>query len=88
MKIKECYVSKNGISCFTDINTLHNIKEINYVKHINLDKKIIFSLKRNILFYITLRLGEIIIKDFLTNKHSLLNVTCKDNDILTLITFS
>ncbi len=88
MIIKECYVSKNGISCFTDINTMHNIKDINYMKNINLDNKIFFSLKKNFLFYITMRLGEIIIKDFLINKHSLLNVTSKDNDLLTLISFS
>ena len=88
MIIKECYVSKNGISCFTDINTMHNIKDINYMKNINLDNKIFFSFKKNFLFYITMRLGEIIIKDFLINKHSLLNVTSKDNDLLTLISFS
>ena len=28
MKFKECYVSKNGISCITDINTLHNYNKI------------------------------------------------------------
>ena len=27
MKIKECFVSKHGISCFTDINTLVSIKK-------------------------------------------------------------
>ena len=28
MEFKECYVSKNGISCITNINTLHNFKKI------------------------------------------------------------
>ena len=28
MEFKECYVSKNGISCITNINTLHNLKKV------------------------------------------------------------
>ena len=62
MKIKECYVSQNGISCFTNINSMHNIKNIDMHN---------FKFKSNILFYLGLRLCEFILKDFFLNKHIL-----------------
>ena len=61
MNIKECYVSKNGISCFTDINTMHNIKDIN-------NNNFLITAKNGVLFYISLRLTEFIIVDFMKNK--------------------
>ena len=67
MIIKECYVSKNGISCFTDINTMHTIKNF------NTDSNFISNVKSNLFFYITLRLSEFILKDLIENKNFLLN---------------
>ena len=45
MQIKECYVSKNGISCFTNLNTLINVKDITF-KSIKIQKILM-----QILFY-------------------------------------
>ena len=61
MQIKECYISHNGISCFTNINTLVDIKDINL-------KSIINNNKNNFLFYITLRFSDFIINDFIKNR--------------------
>jgi len=81
MNIKECYVSKNGISCFTDINTMHNIKQI------NLNNNFLMRIKNGFLFYISLRLTEFIIADFIKNKNILF--TNIDNDyFLTSIIFN
>ena len=77
MNIKECYVSHNGITCFTNINTLHNIKEI----YINNN---FINIRNKLLFYFSLRLAEIIITDIITNKDLLL---IKNNDPLALIIF-
>jgi len=83
MNIKECYVSKNGISCFTDINTMHNIKDI---KNIN-NNNFLISAKNGLLFYISLRLTEFIIVDFIKNKDILFKNI--DNDyFLTSIIFN
>ena len=76
MFFKECYVSKNGISCITNINTLHNLKEITFN---NIDK---INLKNNILFYMMFRFTELCIKDFLNNKHYLNNISNSDDDFL------
>ena len=76
MKLKECYVSKNGISCITNINTLHNLKEITFN---NIDK---ISFKNNILLYIMFRFTELCIKDFFNNKHYLNNIGNSDDDFL------
>ena len=76
MKFKECYVSKNGISCITNINTLHNLKEITFN---NIDK---INLKNNILFYMMFRFTELCIKDFLNNKHYLNNISNSDDNFL------
>ena len=73
MKIKECYVSHNGISCFTNINSMHNIKNIDINN---------FKFKNNILLYLGLRLCEFIINDFMSNKHIFFNFknsTINDN---------
>ena len=80
MIIKECYVSKNGISCFTNINTMHNIK-------INLNEKYLLNLKNNLIFFISLRSIEFIITDFIKNKNFLIENI--DNDyFLTSILFN
>tara|TARA_B100000963_G_scaffold34852_1_gene25899 strand:+ start:1626 stop:1862 length:237 start_codon:yes stop_codon:yes gene_type:complete len=77
MNIKECYVSHNGITCFTNINTLHNIKEI----YINNN---FINIRNKLLFYFSLRLAEVIITDIITNKDLLF---IKNNDPLALIIF-
>ena len=82
MIIKECYVSKNGISCFTDINTMHTIKNF------NIDSNFISNVKSNLFFYITLRLSEIIIKDFFINQKYLINNNTDCNFLLKEISFS
>lgn len=74
MQIKECYVSHNGISCFTNINTLVNIKDINIAKPIN---NIIN--KNTFLLYITLRVSEFIINDFIKNKIYLFDKKFQDS---------
>ena len=83
MRFKECYVSKNGISCITNINTLHNLKEITFN---NINK---ITLKNNILFYMMFRFTELCIKDFFNNKHYLNNISNSDQDfILSCIIFN
>ena len=62
MKIKECYVSQNGISCITNINSLIDLKLLN-----------IDTIKKNILFYIILRSSELILIDLIKNKNYLCN---------------
>jgi len=80
MHLKECYVSHNGISCITNINTLHDIKEINYMK---------FSyIKNNIVFYMSLRFVEFIIKDFLKNKNFLKSINDNNDSLLNYIIFN
>ncbi len=82
MIIKECYISKNGISCFTNINSMHTIKNI------NIDSNFIFNIKSNLFFYITLRLSEFIIKDFFINQKYLMNNNTDNNFLLQAISFS
>ena len=91
MQIKECYVSQNGITCFTNINTLVSIKDIdlnpkintlNTLNNINTINNIIN--KNNLLFYTGLRLSEFIIKDFIKNKYYLF----EEDYILSNIMFS
>ena len=82
MIIKECYISKNGISCFTNINSMHTIKNI------NIDSNFIFNIKSNLFFYITLRLSEFIIKDFFINQKYLMNNNTDSNFLLQAISFS
>lgn len=66
MEFKECYVSKNGISCITNINTLHNFKKL---KSAHFIKKFSNIIKRNnILFYITLRSCEYLYNNFIKFK--------------------
>ncbi len=83
MKIKECYISHNGISCFTNINSLVNIEDIK-IKSIKNNK--IFNVN-TFLFYIGLTCYEIIIKDFIKNKFYLLECNSEDN-LLPCIMFS
>ena len=82
MIIKECYISKNGISCFTNINSMHT------VKNINIDSNFIFNIKSNLFIYITLRLSEFIIKDFFINQKYLMNNNTDNNFLLQAISFS
>ena len=83
INIKECYVSKNGISCFTDINTLHNIKEI------NMNNRFVINIKNSLIFYISLRLTEFILVDFIKNKDILFkNIDNNDDFFLTSIIFN
>jgi len=90
MQIKECYVSHNGISCVTNINSLINLKNI---KEIPKSYKL-FNIN-NILFYMALRSSEIIIKNLILNKyllHEFLNNINKNlnnlDDLLPCIVFS
>lgn len=78
MQFKECYVSKEGISCITNINTLHNIKEVTMNK---------FDIKTHIIFYTSLRFTEFIIKDVLSNKNFFNNIN-NDDYLLTSIIFN
>ena len=82
MQIKECYVSHNGISCFTNINSLVNIKDIEFKPKIN---NIIN--KNTFIFYMGLRCCEFIINDFIKNKKYLLESNIND-DFLQSIMFS
>tara|TARA_B100000902_G_scaffold396629_1_gene458179 strand:+ start:1561 stop:1818 length:258 start_codon:yes stop_codon:yes gene_type:complete len=84
INIKECYVSKNGISCFTDINTLHNIKEI------NMNNRFVINIKNSLIFYISLRLTEFILVDFIKNKDILFKNIDNNDDFffLTSIIFN
>lgn len=76
MIIKECYVSSNGISCITNINTLHNLNYVGPYQVIN----------NKLILYICIRTVEYIILDFCKNYKSLdFN---NDNNILTSIIFS
>ena len=61
MKIKECYISKNGITCFTDINSLVTVSK----QFENL------ITKNNLLFYISLRCIEFVVRDLIKNKYIL-----------------
>ena len=80
MQIKECYVSSNGISCITNINTLHNFKFTNLEKTIN---------KHPIIVYMLLRTSEFLIKDLIKNKFYLSNInTDNEYDVLPTIMFS
>ena len=67
MKIKECYVSKNGISCFTNLNTMLTIKEI-------YNNKYLLEFKNNLFIYFKFRLFEFIVRDFIKNKNYLFSV--------------
>ena len=78
MQIKECYVSHNGISCFTNINSLINVKDIKTIKNIDVN---------TFLFYIGLRCCEFIIKDFIKNKFYLLECNSEDNLLPSIIFF-
>jgi hypothetical protein len=82
MNIKECYVSQNGITCFTNINTLVSIKDIELNPKINTLNSIIN--KNTFLFYIGLRCCEFIIKDFIKNR----NYLFEEDYILSSIMFS
>ena len=84
INIKECYVSKNGISCFADINTLHNIKEI------NMNNRFVINIKNSLIFYISLRLTEFILVDFIKNKDILFKNIDNNDDFffLTSIIFN
>lgn len=79
MKIKECYISKNGITCFTDINSLVTVSK----QFENL------ITKNNLLFYISLRCIEFIVRDLIKNKY-ILNFKNGDyyDQIMTAIMFS
>ena len=86
MKIKECYISKNGITCLTDINSLFSVLDL---KKIDVNKKIdkIFS-KNNFLLYLFLRSMEFVMRDFFQNKFYLLNINnfnCSHNIITSII---
>ena len=83
MKIKECYVSHNGISCFTNINSLINVKDIK-MKYIKNSGN--FNIN-TFLFYLGLRCCEFIIKDFIKNRVYLFDKNL-ENSIFDSITFS
>ena len=97
MEFKECYVSKNGISCITNINTLHNFKKI--VKDTISEKNILKNIgnimtKNNLVFYFSLRSCEyiynILIKDSLINYLNNCYKNCyiknlNENDLLAIM---
>tara|TARA_B100001057_G_C22351008_1_gene757069 strand:- start:41 stop:310 length:270 start_codon:yes stop_codon:yes gene_type:complete len=89
MKIKECYVSYNGISCISNINSLNDFKDIEFKSIIN-NKNTINNLvnKNNILLYLTLRVSEFIIKDFIENRFDLLDCNYVKTNLLPNIIFS
>ena len=89
MQIKECYVSHNGISCFTNINSLVNIKDIE-LKSIENNNNIINNVvnKNSLIFYISLRVSEFIIKDFIKNKFYLFDSNYIETNLLPAIMFS
>ncbi len=88
MEFKECYVSKNGISCITNINTLHNFKKIARYKISvkNILKKIPnFITKNNLIFYVSLRSCEYIYNMLIKNNlMNYLNNCYKDSNIKNL----
>ena len=79
MKIKECYVSQNGISCITNINSLIDLKLMKTASN---------SIKHNILFFIVLRSSEFIMRDFIINKCYLYDSNYIENNLLPNIMFS
>jgi uncharacterized protein YktA (UPF0223 family) len=97
MEFKECYVSKNGISCITNINTLHNFKKIvqDKITEKNILKKFPnFMTKNNLIFYLSLRSCEyiynILIKDNLINYFNNCYKDChiknlNENDLLAIM---
>ena len=76
MIFKECYVSSNGISCITSINTLHNYKQTNGL----------FFLKEKFIYYLVFRCIELIFTDFYKNFNKL--DFSKDDYLLTSISLS
>ena len=74
MYIKECFVSHNGVSCITNIDKLRNI----YFSNI----------KKNIILYMSLRITEFIIVDFLNNKHFINKINENNDFLLTHIIFN
>ena len=84
MKIKECYISQNGISCITNINSLVNMDNINKNLNYNFKK----NLKNNIIFFITLRSIEIFIKYITVNYKDLVNNNILDEKVLQQFIFS
>ena len=79
MKIKECYISKNGITCFTDINSLVTVSK----QFENL------ITKNNLLFYISLRCIEFVVRDLIKNKY-ILNFNNSEyyDEVISAIMFS
>ena len=85
MHIKECYISHNGISCFTNINSLVNVKDIKFTyKTKNIVN--IFNIN-NFIFYFALRCSEFIIKDLIKNKIFFIDQNFQDK-LLPSIIFS
>lgn len=82
MIIKECYVSHNGISCLTDVNSLINIKEIN-VNKLGINT----YWKNNLLFYISMRIAEFVAKDFINNINFISNKD-NSNELIDFIIFT
>lgn len=79
MKIKECYISKNGITCFTNINSLVTVsKQFENI-----------ITKNNLLFYISLRCIEFVLRDLIKNKYILNFNNSEDYDeVMRAIMFS
>ena len=76
MIFKECYVSSNGISCITSINTLHNYKK----------NTPLFFFKEKIIYYLLFRCIEFVFTDFYKNFNNL-NFS-NDKYLLTAISLS
>ena len=76
MKFKECYVSKNGISCITDINTLHNYNKITINN----------NFKDKIIVYLVVRCVEFVLTDFFKNCREI--EFNKDDYLIQSISFS
>ena len=62
MNLKQCIVSRNGISC------VNHITKNNYLFYKNI------IIKEKIIFYLIIRSAEFIIKDFIYNSNNINNI--------------
>ena len=73
MLVRECYISNHGISCLKN----NNIINTNYLVNI----------KNNIIFYLSLRITEFLITDYINNIN-IIDEEIKSGELLEAISFS